>query len=374
MGDPTSNPTDRSQLVHPGYGDGCITALMPALLEGADQPDWLPAGSLEARCVVVFVLDGLGWNQLASRGGLAPTLSSLEGGPITTVAPTTTATALTSITTGLPPGEHGMVGYRVALEEGVLNTLRWSVGGEGRKNRPDPRVFQPYSTFGAQRPPVVTRAEHVGSGFSRAHLTDARMIGYQTRAGAIDGVVETAESAEAFVYVYWDGIDRMAHEYGFGEHYDEELAACDSMVAVMLDRLPPQTAVLVTADHGQVEVGEQMLKLPEEVSALVERQSGEARFRWLHGNSDSREELLVTCREAFGASAWVAGVDEVVDGGWFGPVVTSAARARLGDVALIAREPVGFIDPAEVAPIQLICRHGSLTADEVLVPLVGAIT
>ena len=370
----TDSSLDLSQPVHPGYGAECVTALIPALLEGADEPAWLPAGSLEARCVVLFVLDGLGWNQLGTREGLAPTLSALDGGPITTVAPTTTATALTSITTGRPPGEHGVVGYRVAVEEGVLNTLRWSVGGGGFEDRPDPRTFQPCPTFGAQRPPVVTRAEHAGSGFSRAHLADVRMIGYQDRSGAVDAVVDAAGSAEAFVYAYWDGIDRTAHEYGFGERYDEELTACDAMVAAMLDRLAPDTALLVTADHGQVEVGERMLTLPGEVSALVDRQSGEARFRWLHSHPGSATDLLAASQEAFGALAWVVGVDEAVNSGWFGPMVTPAARARLGDVALVAREQVGFVDPAEVMPIQLICRHGSLSADETFVPLVGVVT
>jgi predicted AlkP superfamily pyrophosphatase or phosphodiesterase len=200
------------------------------------------------------------------------------------------------------------------------------------------------------------------------------MIGYQDRGGAVDAVVDAARSAEAFVYAYWDGIDRTAHEYGFGERYDEELAACDAMVAAMLDRLAPDTALLVTADHGQVEVGERMVTLPDEVSALVDRQSGEARFRWLHGHPGSETDLLAASQEAFGTSAWVVGVDEAVNSGWFGPVVTPAARARLGDVALVAREQVGFVDPAEVIPIQLICRHGSLTADETLVPLVGVVT
>jgi predicted AlkP superfamily pyrophosphatase or phosphodiesterase len=200
------------------------------------------------------------------------------------------------------------------------------------------------------------------------------MIGYRDRAGAVDAVVDTAKSAEAFVYAYWDGIDRTAHEYGFGERYDEELTACDAMVAAMLDRLAPDTAFLVTADHGQVEVGEQMLTLPGELSALVARQSGEARFRWLHAHPGLETDLLSASQEVFGTSAWVVGVEEAVNSGWFGPMVTPAARARLGDVALVAREQVGFSDPAEVIPIQLICRHGSLTADEIFVPLVGVVT
>ena len=334
----------------------------------------MPVGVSEARSVVLFVLDGLGWNQLCSRADFVPTLAGLEGGPITTVAPTTTAAALTSITTGLPPGEHGVMGYRVALEDSVLNALRWSTTGGVGDNRPDPRSFQPHPAFGAQRPPVITRAEHVGSAFTQAHLPETRLVGYEDRKGAVDSVVEAVHSSEAFVYAYWDGIDRVAHEFGLGERYATELAACDAMVDEILNRLPPDTGLLVTADHGQVHVGAQMLDLPVAVAALVERQSGEARFRWLHGRPGTSEELLAASREAFGDVAWVVGVDEVLGLGWFGPVVTAAARARLGDVALISREAVGFTDPAEVFPIQMISRHGSLTADEMFVPLVGTVT
>ncbi len=92
----------------------------------------------DADQVVLFVLDGLGWEQLQARRSLAPMLSGMMGGPILTVAPSTTATALTSITTGLTPGEHGVVGYRVAVDGEVLNVLRWSVGAAtpARASRP----------------------------------------------------------------------------------------------------------------------------------------------------------------------------------------------------------------------------------------------
>ena len=83
----------------PDYGDACVTGLVPALLEGSHEPDWLSHDLLSARRVLLLVLDGLGWNQLQQRRGAAPVLAAMEGRPITTVAPTTTAAALTSIST-----------------------------------------------------------------------------------------------------------------------------------------------------------------------------------------------------------------------------------------------------------------------------------
>src|SRR3546814_15775992 len=94
----------------------------------------------------------------------------MDGGPITTVAPSTTATALTSITTGLPPGEHGVVGYRMAFQGDVLNVLRWSTPpGDARRTLP-PGKIQPPSTSGGQRPPVLPRTGFATSGFTCTHL------------------------------------------------------------------------------------------------------------------------------------------------------------------------------------------------------------
>ena len=367
--------------VVPAYHDACVTALVPALLEGSAAPTWLPAKVLQARQILLLVLDGLGWLQLRDRTEVAPTLTDMAGGPITTVAPSTTAAALTSISTGLPPGEHGMVGYRIAVGGSsgpphgeILNALRWSTGNGDARRRHDPRLFQPCEMFGSQRPPVVTRAQFADSGFTAAHLSDTRLFGYADRAGLVDQVLGAFAREEPFVYAYWDDIDRTAHEFGLAERYNDELAACDAMVAELLHRLPAGTAVVVTADHGQVHVGERLIHLPAEVTGLVDGQSGEARFRWLHSRPGAASDLLAAAHQAFDHVGWVRSVDEVVSAGWLGDRVTSTARGRLGDVAVVARDPVAFVDPAEASSIELIGRHGSLTADEMLVPAVFAVT
>ena len=106
------------ELSLPDYGGACLDRVVPSLLAepGARDAPWLPEPARHARQVVLFVLDGLGWNQLQARPHVAPTLSAMAGGPITSVAPTTTATALSSIVLGRTPAEHGVVGYRVRVE------------------------------------------------------------------------------------------------------------------------------------------------------------------------------------------------------------------------------------------------------------------
>ncbi len=165
----------------------------------------------------------------------------------------------------------------------------------------------------------------------------------------------------------------MSHEYGLGAAYDEELRWIDHLVAALLDSLPPGTVLVVTADHGQVDVGDHVVDLPGEVLGHVAMQSGEGRFRWLHARAGRAADLHATATELLGASAWVRTRAEAIEEGWFGPVVTEAASQRLGDVLVAAKDALAFNDPNDTGPYVLVGRHGSLTEDEVLVPLLAGV-
>lgn len=363
------------QPLLPSYDGACISNVVPALLHPGDvAPPWLPAAAVGSERVVLLVIDGLGWGQLTARRASTPALHGLDGGPITTVAPSTTATALTSISTGLPPGEHGVVGYRMAVHGEVLNVLRWSTAaGDARQTIPPGKV-QVQPPFGGHRPPVVTRAEFARSGFTLAHLDETRFVGYRTLGTLAAEVVRLARSGEPFVYAYYEGLDKVSHEYGLDAQYDEELRWIDHLVATLLERLPAGTVLVVTADHGQVVVPpDEVIELPSEVQTHVATQSGEGRFRWLHARGGRAGALLDAARGSLGHLAWVRSRDEAIAEGWYGPTVTDAAASRLGDVLLAARGTAAFNDPNDTGPYQLVGRHGSLTEDEMLVPLLAGI-
>jgi predicted AlkP superfamily pyrophosphatase or phosphodiesterase len=203
-------------------------------------------------------------------------------------------------------------------------------------------------------------------------MDGTRIVGYRMPSSIPIEVRQLVESGERFVYAYYDGVDKVAHEYGFGPHYDAEVRAADRLVADVLAAVPADTVVLVTADHGQVHVGPAILDPSPEVLAGVRFQSGEGRFRWYHTRPGAQHDVEAAATGAFASVAWIVTVEQVLDENWLGPYVSDAARNRLGDVAVVAREPVSFADPADTGPIELICRHGSLTADEMLVPLLGA--
>ena len=364
-----------SDVLHlPAYDGACVTNVMPALLEPSERaPAWLPDVAHGAERTVLLVIDGLGWNQLTARPSRAPVLSAMAGGPITTVAPSTTATALTSITTGLTPGEHGVVGYRMSVHGEVLNVLRWNTAaGDARQTIPPAKV-QTHLAFAGQRPPAVTRAEFATSGFTGAHLDGARFAGYRTLGTLVAEIVGLARSGEPFIYAYYEGLDKVSHEYGLDDHYDEELAWIDHLIATLLERLPAGTVLVVTADHGQVETGDNIVTLPADVLTHTSYQSGEGRFRWLHARSGRAGALLAAATDLLGDRAWVRSRADAVAEGWYGPVVTDTAADRLGDVVLAAKGTVAFEDPADTGPYVLVGRHGSLTEDEMLVPLLAGV-
>lgn len=381
--------------VVPDFGGRCLTEVVPRLIRrvhggreaqpGApvepsapvgDEPgpaaDWMPDGLHAARQVVLLVLDGLGARQLADRRHLAPVLGNGAGSPITSVAPSTTAAALTSLSTGLPPAVHGTVGYRVAVGDDVLNVLSWRTRhGDARRVVPA-RRFQPFAPFpGATAVPVVSRWEYAATGFTASHLGDGVLHGWHTPSGLAVEIRRLLAEGAPFVYAYYDGIDRTAHARGLGEHYDAELRAVDRMVADVLELLPRGAALVVTADHGQVEVGESVEVLGRELMENVVLLSGEGRFRWLHVRPGAVDDVRAAAVQAYGHLAWVRTLEDVVEEGWLGGEPVPGVRSRLGDVVLVPFAPTAFLDPADTGEQRLVCRHGSLTPDEMLVPLLG---
>ena len=161
-----------------------VPGLLGHLYRGEAPPEWMPGTVAEASQIVLLVLDGLGAQQLGARRALAPTLTAGVGAAITSVAPSTTACALTSLATGRPPAAHGVVGYRVACGDEIMNVLQWTVGGVDARMRVPAPVFQPCPSFpGAPGPvPVVTRHDYGPTGFTAAHLGDAELHRWPTPA------------------------------------------------------------------------------------------------------------------------------------------------------------------------------------------------
>lgn len=351
--------------VVPDYEGACTSNVVRGLR--AREP-WVPEVVRDARAVVLFVIDGLGWSIIDHHREHMPTLASFEGGPITTIAPSTTTAALTSITTGLPPAEHGVVGYRIAIGGEVLNVLRWSLPW-GRPP-PKPDEFQPRLAFDGEAIPAVTRADFASTGFTNLHLRGAAFHGWHAPS-SIGVHCRRLVEKERFVYAYYGTADIVFHMHGLVDDFlVAELGHVDRLIGDVAASLPDSVALVVTADHGHVQL-ERWIEVTE-LDGLVATQAGEARFRYLHAKPGAAGELLEATTKLCGEQAWVLSRDQLIDEGWLGTRAPSPeVRKRIGDVVIAAREPVGFVDPANQGETRLLSAHGSLTAQEMLVPLLA---
>lgn len=353
--------------VRPDYDGAWIGGIIPALL-GDAPADWLPEDAWTARQVVLLVLDGLGWQALADHGERLPELSALQGRSVTTTVPSTTGPALTSLTTGATPAEHGVVGYRMRVGGEVLNVLRWDV-----EAGPDPDTVQPVPPFLGTSVPTVVRSEFRASGFSAAHLRGTAHLGWRTTATLVEHCRQLVAGGHPFVYAYYDGVDKVGHEYGpASDFFGAELAAADRLVGDLRDALPREAAVLVTADHGMVGVGPADVVDLAPLHRYVSVYSGESRFRSLHARTGATADLLAAAEELLGDTAWVFSRERLFDEGWLGRLASPKVRGRVGDVVLAARSLTAFADPADRQETAMLGRHGSLTPDEMWVPLLAA--
>lgn len=334
------------------------------------------------RSVVVVVVDGLGRSQLAARAGHARFLASHPREALTSVFPTTTAAALTTLTTGAMPGQHGLVGYRTldAANDRVANQL---TGWDGEMV---PELWQRVPTVFEQAAGDGIRSFAIGpskfqtSGFTRAILRGATYRGANTLAGRFAEAARILATGEpSLSYLYIAELDKASHQYGWeSPQWLSTLEAVDAELQAFAKSLPPRVGVLVTADHGSVDVPHSSHVLFDQAPELIEgirHIGGEPRCLHLYlepGATDTdREALAAVWEQSEGDRAWVASRADAVAAGLFG-TVDAEVLPRIGDVLVAARKRVVYYDsrPADQAARNMIGQHGSLTPEERIVPLV----
>ncbi|MEU1280012.1 nucleotide pyrophosphatase/phosphodiesterase family protein [Streptomyces sp. NPDC005805] len=381
-------PLETASAPLPEYGRGSLADLLPTLVAGQGVPGFearieelAPA---DRNCV--FLIDGLGWEQIRSHPEEAPFLTSLLGSsrggtgrPLTAGFPATTATSLASVGTGRPPGEHGLPGYTVrdpATGE-LMNQLRW---------RPwtPPAVWQPYPTvFRLADAAGVHTAQVSSPGFEQTPLTQVALSG-GTFHGRLSGEERMDLAAEqlaagdrSLVYTYYSEVDGKGHRFGVdSDAWRGQLMYADRLAQRLAEQLPPRSALYVTADHGMVDIPfdeESRIDFDEdwELRAGVALLGGEGRARHVYAVPGAASDVLAVWREVLGDRFWVAGREEAVAAGWFGPRIDERVLGRIGDVVAAACADVVITasvnEPNESAMVGM---HGSMTPAEQLVPLI----
>lgn len=365
-------PTGIAALAR-GLGADPSEALGTALGAGAataPSPESLPP----IRSLILLVVDGLGHSNLREAKAHARTLAALPNRRIETVVPSTTGAALTTLTTGRLPGEHGLIGYRIRHPElGLVTTLKdWAhIADRAAWQRATP-LFAQANALGV-RTVAIGRPAHATGGLTEAILAGAEYSGGQTIDARFAIALRLARAGDPFLaYLYVDELDRAGHSEGWqSEQWLRRLEALDSAVARLLPALPADVGLVMTADHGMIDVGpERQVRIGRDALEGVAEVGGEARFRSFYLEPDARPaataEALAT---SLGSTAWVGLREEAIDAGWFGPVHPSVAP-RLGEVIAVARGGAALTLDTENSDVHaMIGQHGGLSDEERGVPL-----
>ena len=319
--------------------------------------------------VIVILVDGLGYNQLLGHLGHAPTLRGLTNRPVAaqTCAPSTTAAALTSLATGKLPGETRMVGYSVRHGSGVMNLLQFAEGVDGATWQPEETVFEAMASQGFESV-VVTDQRFIGTGLTHAAMRGARFVGAKELGSRFRCAGAEVRKHVPLTYVYWSGIDKVGHKYGpNSREWAEALEDFDSELGAFLSTVAGTAQVILTADHGMVEVDLRVdIARIAELSRGVEVLAGEGRAAHVHAERGEERAVEERWRNFWEDRAWIFNREEI-------PAIVGSGPGcdLIGDLLVMPKGNAVVVDSRSqtASSIAMPGVHGSLTKVEMEIPV-----
>ena len=363
-------------LLNPGLSDLSQSVFASLGVPGVANP----LGLEPSRRAAILLIDGMGAQALseyvATRSDYEIFHEAQQLPGLTSHFPSTTVTNLTSLGTGLLPGVHGALGYTVRIPESgtpgkLLNALKWDLDI-------DPTLWQPHQTLFEKAYAAglhvtnIGDKRYAGSGFTNASLRGGDYLA----AGKVSELAAQAAVALAepnsFAYIYINVLDHAGHNCGVGsEEWLTALSYVAELIRALRGALPRNTSLYITADHGMINAGEQIiLGQDNPLMQNVTLVGGEPRVRHIYVAKGSENESVARWREFLGDRASVYSKAEAISAGLFGPEVSEASNARLGDLVAIAHQELVLLDPSRAEKeAAIIGQHGGITAAEVEIPL-----
>ncbi|ORV51550.1 nucleotide pyrophosphatase [Mycolicibacter engbaekii] len=331
--------------------------------------------------VAVVLVDGLGYHLLPQLAKDAPLLSAVLAGStghlieLRSTFPSTTPTSLVSLGTGVSPGEHGVLGFTVNIPgtERVLTHIYWG-------DEPSPALWQPVPTwFERLHAAGVSARAVLPEMFIGSGLTESAYRGAEFRPVAkgqpyVQRFVEALDSP-GLVYGYTAALDHAAHVSGIGSsHWHAAAAKVDALLIHLLEELPGDTVLMVTADHGGINVPDAArldLDADPALRAGIRVVAGEPRVRYLHTEPGATADVLAAWTERLAGRASVQTREQAVASGVFGPV-RDEHLARIGDIVVTCTGDNAILATAHEPPqaAQLVGFHGGLAPAETAIPLI----
>jgi len=398
--------------IHPHYGGYSILNIPSSVCGwlGAPQMGAVPLDKQitksladEYQNVVLILMDALSLRRFNQwlEAGLIPVWDELINQgvftPLTSIVPSTTAAALSSLWTGSSAAQHGIVGYEMWLKEYgmVINSILHSPisfkGMAGSLDRTgfDPETFINLTRLGSHLSKhgiQVHAFQHLsisGSGLSRMILKDVSQQSFRTLSDLwanVRRVLEGAANQRKYIWVYWGEVDYMSHNYGPDDErtiseFSNFSALFEDLFLNQLDPSAKQNTLLVLlADHGQIksqpDVHYDLNNHPNLVRRLHIMPTGENRLASLFPRPGQTEAVREYVERTWPGQFMFVDPSFAVECGLFGPgELHPQLFDRLGDLILISKgESYLWWSPKTD---HLLGRHGGLSADEMLVPFLA---
>lgn len=376
---PTGEPELPADLLLPRYGSSTLADLLPSIGAHLGVPgcEYDNLSLPSAQRYVLLLVDGLGDALLRRSLQHTEYFAEVYGDAtaLTSGVPSTTATSITCLGTGLPPGRHGMAGYsfRCPGTHRAMNALTWEGGPQDVAGfQPRPTMLQRMADAGV----AVTStgpAHFENSGLTTSALRGADFVGHpeaQVEA-RVHTVVESSRRGDhSLVYVYERQLDHTGHGKGVASpQWLQALAGADRLAGRLREALDDDVCLLVTGDHGMVDVPAERHVVVEDHPRMlraVDLLAGEGRMRQLW--TASPDKVADTWQDELQERAVVRTREQAVAEGWFGPL-DPALAGRFGDVLVAMRQDWAVMTRALPGEMELVGQHGSLTPAELQVPL-----
>jgi hypothetical protein len=385
-------------VIRPDYEGGSIVNLMRSLGDACGAPTPLPYAPLRdlkvsplgtARNIVLLVVDGLGYDYL-QRKGRGGALHGHLHSRLTSVFPSTTASAVTSYLSGLAPQQHALTGWHMYFSEldAIAAVLPLRPRGAGEFDSPpgtlSRRLFghAPFADRIRRRTTFVSPQAIANSEFNLYHSGRATVRGYKTLAelfGEIGAAIREAVEP-AYVYAYYPELDTLAHMHGAdSDKLAAQFAALDEAFGAFLAAIAgSDTIVLACADHGFIDSPpERQIDLaqhPDLAATLVRPLCGERRVVYCYVKPEQESRFEAYVREVLGGYMDLFTGRELIGKGWYGPGTADPRLAsRVGDYVLVMRENWTMMDWVEGEKrYRQLGVHAGVSAEEMHVPLVIA--
>jgi Type I phosphodiesterase / nucleotide pyrophosphatase len=351
---------------------------VPGAVDALGLSEWVS----DVDRVAVVLVDGMGWHLLPTLAADAPLLASVLAGEtgrldeLVCTFPSTTPTSVASLTTGVAPGEHGILGFTVKLPDTdrVLNHIVWRDDPPAAQWQPVPTWFERLQQAGVDARAVLP-ATFLGSGLTEATYRGAQLHPADSGDDYAQLVADQLHAEPGLLYAYTAELDTAAHVFGIDSpEWHAAAVRVDALLTRLVEALPSDAALLITADHGGLNVpADERIDLDADprLRAGVHAVAGDPRVRYLHTEPGAASDVIAAWSELLDGRAEVRSRDDAVAAGLFGPV-RPEHLARIGDVVVTCTGETAVLatghEPPEVA--KLVGFHGAATPVEMAIPLI----